>query len=114
MTKKSAAKEEAVVLPPISQMIWDMKYRYRREDRIVDQTVEDTWRRVAKAVARVALKVAALAMKPVKAQATVADAVAVAVVVVAMSGAIARPKANANVSTLKVAQWLWRPVNPPP
>ena len=51
MTKKSAAKEEAVVLPPISQMIWDMKYRDRREDRIVDQTVEDTWRRVAKAVA---------------------------------------------------------------
>ncbi len=48
--KKTAAKETPP-LPPISRMIWDMKYRYRREDAVVDQTVEDTWHRVAKAVA---------------------------------------------------------------
>ena len=49
--KKNAEKEAAVVLPPISQMIWDIKYRYRRDEAIVDQTVADTWSRVAKAVA---------------------------------------------------------------
>jgi ribonucleoside-diphosphate reductase alpha chain len=49
--KKNAGKEPSPVLPPISKMIWDMKYRYRREDVVVDQTVEDTWHRVAKAVA---------------------------------------------------------------
>jgi ribonucleoside-diphosphate reductase alpha chain len=39
-------------LDPISHEIWDMKYRFKREDGTpVDRTVEDTWRRVAKAVA---------------------------------------------------------------
>ena len=35
----------------ISNTIWDMKYRYRQQDEIVDQRIEDTWQRVAKAVA---------------------------------------------------------------
>lgn len=36
----------------ISQEIWDKKYRYKHEDGSpIDQTVEDTWRRVAYAVA---------------------------------------------------------------
>ncbi|MBA3662452.1 MAG: adenosylcobalamin-dependent ribonucleoside-diphosphate reductase [Gammaproteobacteria bacterium] len=34
----------------ISTTIWDIKYRYRREETIIDQTIEDTWRRVARAV----------------------------------------------------------------
>ena len=38
-------------LPPISAQIWDMKYRFRRDGKLVDQTIEDTWHRVAKAVA---------------------------------------------------------------
>jgi ribonucleoside-diphosphate reductase alpha chain len=39
-------------LDPISHQIWDLKYRYRRLDGVpVDQTIEDTWRRVANAVA---------------------------------------------------------------
>ncbi|MFZ2315291.1 MAG: adenosylcobalamin-dependent ribonucleoside-diphosphate reductase [Gammaproteobacteria bacterium] len=37
---------------PISEYIWDMKYRYRQNNQLVDHTIEDTWQRVAKAVAR--------------------------------------------------------------
>jgi ribonucleoside-diphosphate reductase alpha chain len=37
---------------PISEHIWDMKYRYRYQDKVIDQTVEDTWQRVAKAASR--------------------------------------------------------------
>jgi len=37
---------------PISQQIWDMKYRLKRADGSpVDKTIEDTWRRVASALA---------------------------------------------------------------
>jgi len=36
----------------ISESIWDKKYRYKNEDETpIDKTVEDTWRRVAYAVA---------------------------------------------------------------
>ena len=36
---------------PISQHIWDMKYRLKGEDgRPVDKSIDDTWRRVAKAL----------------------------------------------------------------
>jgi ribonucleoside-diphosphate reductase alpha chain len=39
-------------LPPISQQIWDTKYRLKQADGTpVDQTVDDTWRRVAQAIA---------------------------------------------------------------
>jgi len=39
-------------LTALSQQIWEMKYRLRSVDgRPVDKTVEDTWRRVAKAAA---------------------------------------------------------------
>ena len=37
---------------PISEYIWDMKYRYRQNNQLVDHMIEDTWQRVAKAVAR--------------------------------------------------------------
>ncbi len=37
---------------PISAEIWDVKYRYRHRDQIKDQTIEDTWHRVASAVAK--------------------------------------------------------------
>ncbi|RDI39196.1 adenosylcobalamin-dependent ribonucleoside-diphosphate reductase [Aquicella lusitana] len=36
---------------PISNNVWDLKYRYRFQGHIIDQTIEDTWRRVAVAVA---------------------------------------------------------------
>lgn len=40
-------------LDPISAEIWDMKYRFKRPDGSpVDQTVEASWQRVAKAVAQ--------------------------------------------------------------
>ena len=40
------------VLDPISQEIWDMKYRFKEADGTIhDQTLEDTWWRVARAVA---------------------------------------------------------------
>ena len=40
------------VLDPISQEIWDMKYRFKEADGAIhDQTIEDTWWRVARAVA---------------------------------------------------------------
>ena len=36
----------------ISQQIWDMKYRYKRPNgEILDESIEDTWRRVAHALA---------------------------------------------------------------
>jgi len=39
-------------LAPIAQQIWDMKYRLKANDGTpVDKAVEDTWRRVAKALA---------------------------------------------------------------
>jgi ribonucleoside-diphosphate reductase alpha chain len=37
---------------PISKYIWDSKYRYRWQERVIDQDVEQTWQRVAKAVAK--------------------------------------------------------------
>jgi len=37
----------------ISRRIWDTKYRFRELGEIRDQTVEDTWRRVARALASV-------------------------------------------------------------
>ncbi len=37
--------------PAISEYIWDMKYRFSRGGQPVDETIEDTWRRVAHAVA---------------------------------------------------------------
>ncbi len=41
-------------IAPISQQIWDMKYRLKdAEDRPLDATVEDSWRRVARAAASV-------------------------------------------------------------
>ena len=39
---------------PIAEQIWDMKYRLKEADgAAVDQTVEDTWRRIARALASV-------------------------------------------------------------
>ena len=39
---------------PIAEQIWDMKYRLKEADGTpIDQTVEDTWRRVARALAAV-------------------------------------------------------------
>jgi ribonucleoside-diphosphate reductase alpha chain len=38
---------------PISEYIWDHKYRYRLHQNIIDHTVEDTWQRVAKATASI-------------------------------------------------------------
>ena len=41
-----------VDLAPISQRIWDMKYRLKQADGTpVDNSVEDTWNRVANALA---------------------------------------------------------------
>jgi ribonucleoside-diphosphate reductase alpha chain len=37
--------------PEISRYIWDVKYRFRKSEQVVDETVEDTWRRVAQAAA---------------------------------------------------------------
>ncbi len=39
---------------PIAEQIWDMKYRFKEADGTpIDQTVEDTWRRIATDLARV-------------------------------------------------------------
>ncbi|HKL04974.1 MAG TPA: adenosylcobalamin-dependent ribonucleoside-diphosphate reductase [Roseovarius sp.] len=39
---------------PIAQSIWDMKYRLKEGDGTpIDETVEDTWRRIARALAQV-------------------------------------------------------------
>lgn len=38
---------------PVSEVVWDIKYRYRRDNKIIDKTLEATWRRVAKTIAKV-------------------------------------------------------------
>ena len=39
---------------PIAEQIWDMKYRFKQADgTVLDATVEDSWRRVARALASV-------------------------------------------------------------
>ena len=39
---------------PIAEQIWDMKYRLKAADgSVLDQTVEDSWRRIARALAAV-------------------------------------------------------------
>ena len=42
----------SLILPPISEQIWDTKYRLKQAGGApIDQTIGDTWRRVAQAVA---------------------------------------------------------------
>src|SRR3990167_10134415 len=36
----------------ISEKIWDIKYRYRLANQPIDQTIEESWLRVATAVAK--------------------------------------------------------------
>ena len=44
----------SVAIAPISQQIWDMKYRLKAADgEALDGTVEDSWRRVASSLAAV-------------------------------------------------------------
>ncbi|MEM9970855.1 MAG: ribonucleotide reductase N-terminal alpha domain-containing protein, partial [Pseudomonadota bacterium] len=39
---------------PIAEQIWDMKYRFKQADGTpIDATVEDTWRRIARALSEV-------------------------------------------------------------
>ena len=46
--------ESTFDIPEISHEIWEMKYRFKRPDGTpVDETVEQSWQRVAKAVASV-------------------------------------------------------------
>jgi len=42
----------SIFLEALSRHIWELKYRYHQADKIIDHTIEDTWQRVAKAVAR--------------------------------------------------------------
>jgi len=39
------------LIEPISMIVWENKYRYQRNGKIIDQSVENTWQRVAKAIA---------------------------------------------------------------
>ena len=42
-----------VQVSPVSQQIWDMKYRLKTLDgEALDKTIDDTWRRVARELAR--------------------------------------------------------------
>lgn len=41
----------SIIKEPIAEMIWNVKYRYQIKGKFIDQSIEDTWRRVAKAVA---------------------------------------------------------------
>jgi ribonucleoside-diphosphate reductase alpha chain len=42
----------SILKQSISSTVWDVKYRYRQQGEILDQTIEDTWQRVAKTIAR--------------------------------------------------------------
>ncbi len=49
----SAKNNVAATLPPISTQIWDMKYRFKSADGTpIDQNIEETWRRIAKDLAK--------------------------------------------------------------
>ena len=37
---------------PIAETVWDIKYRYRLQDQIMDHSIEDTWRRIARSIAK--------------------------------------------------------------
>lgn len=37
----------------VSETIWDLKYRYRLNGKVIDHAIEDTWTRVAKSCARI-------------------------------------------------------------
>lgn len=37
---------------PISDLIWNNKYRYTLHGKVIDQSIEDTWQRVAKAISQ--------------------------------------------------------------
>lgn len=41
---------------PISEHVWNIKYRYRQEQKELDQSIHDTWQRVSKAAASVEKK----------------------------------------------------------
>src|SRR3546814_193710 len=54
MTQSAAFPTAAFPAPAIAHQIWDMKYRLKAPDGTpVDATVDDTWRRVARALAAV-------------------------------------------------------------
>ncbi|MGK4277549.1 ribonucleotide reductase N-terminal alpha domain-containing protein, partial [Escherichia coli] len=42
----------AIFTEPISETIWDIKYRYKLDGKAIDQSVPDTWHRVATAIAQ--------------------------------------------------------------
>lgn len=42
----------AHLIQPISSQVWEAKYRYRHGDVVYDHSIEDTWARVAKAIAK--------------------------------------------------------------
>jgi ribonucleoside-diphosphate reductase alpha chain len=48
---KSSESSPLANWPEISRYIWDVKYRFRKSEEVMDQTIEDTWRRVARAAA---------------------------------------------------------------
>ncbi|VAW17342.1 Ribonucleotide reductase of class II (coenzyme B12-dependent) [hydrothermal vent metagenome] len=51
-TKPKPDMTTATKMDPFAAQIWDMKYRLKAEDGTpIDQTIEDTWSRVAKALA---------------------------------------------------------------
>ena len=52
--KNALAKNSVeATLPPISLQIWDMKYRFKKADGTpIDENIEDSWRRIAKDLAK--------------------------------------------------------------
>ena len=51
--ENGALMHENVFTTDIAQQIWDSKYRFRSGSEIFDQSIENTWRRVARALAAV-------------------------------------------------------------
>lgn len=53
VAKAPSALNEELELQPTSYEIWDQKYRLKDGDKALDLTVDETWKRVAKALASV-------------------------------------------------------------
>lgn len=41
----------SILRESISHTVWDLKYRYKQDGKVIDNTIQDTWQRVAMAIA---------------------------------------------------------------
>src|ERR1700693_4254933 len=53
ITARVPHMEDEHFTAPLAYRVWDTRYRWREDDKVRDRSIEDTWRRVASALASV-------------------------------------------------------------